>query len=140
VKYRGNKMIYEMTYQVRVTDMNEGLKWYKTLLNKEPDFTPHEGFAEWELLPGCWLQIAEGVPSEGSGPLRLGVQSIDEARNSMIRELNVEPFEIFSRHEVPVKWATFTDPWGNRLGFFEYINKSEKEERIQSISRSGKGI
>ncbi|MEH7884288.1 VOC family protein [Bacillus sp. JJ1609] len=113
-------MIYELTYQVRVSDFNEGLMWYKTLLNKEPDLIPHAGFAEWELMPRCWLQVAEGIPSKESGPLRLGVLSIEEARNRMIKELNVASFEICSREEVPVKWATFTDPWGNRLGFFEY--------------------
>lgn len=122
-------MIYEMTYQVRVSDFSEGLKWYKTLLNKDPDLTPHEGFAEWELLPQCWLQVAEGAPSEGSGPLRLGVLSIEETRNRMINELNVDYFEIFTREEVPVKWATFTDPWGNRLGFFEY----KKEDTFKTI-------
>lgn len=73
-------MIFEMTYQVRVGDFDEGLKWYKSLLHKEPDFTPHNGFAEWELIPGCWLQVAEGMPAEGSGPLRLGVKSIDQEK------------------------------------------------------------
>ena len=48
-------MIFEMTTQVRVSNIEEGQKWYETLLNKKPDFTPHEGFAEWELIPGCWL-------------------------------------------------------------------------------------
>ncbi|WP_053365735.1 VOC family protein [Bacillus sp. FJAT-27245] len=126
-------MIYEMTYQVRVIDFEKGRKWYTTLLNKEPDYTPHAGFAEWELLPGCWLQVAEGTPSEGSGPLRLGVSSIEIERNRMMKELDVDSFEICSREEVPVKWATFTDPWGNRLGFFEYISEKEKNERIRTI-------
>jgi hypothetical protein len=131
-------MIFEMTYQLRVTDFGEGLKWYKTLLNKEPDFTPHEGFAEWELIPGCWLQVAEGTPSENSGPLRLGVLSIEDERNRMVNELNVETFEILSREEVPVKWATFADPWGNRIGFFEYINEDEKSERLNRILGSAR--
>jgi hypothetical protein len=122
-----------MTYQVRVSDFSKGLKWYKALLNKEPDFTPHEGFAEWELIPGCWLQVYEGAPSEGSGPIRLGVLSIENERNRMIKELNVASFEIFTREEVPVKWATFNDPWGNRLGFFEYINKDNEAKRINTI-------
>ncbi|MDR7072454.1 VOC family protein [Fictibacillus barbaricus] len=126
-------MIYEMTYQVRVSNFNEGLKWYKSLLNKDPNFTPHEGFAEWELIPGCWLQVSEGAPSDGSGPLRLGVISIEDERDRMLQELNVKSFEIYSREEVPVKWATFNDPWGNRLGFFEYINEVEKNNRINSI-------
>lgn len=126
-------MIFEMTYQVRVTDYVEGLKWYKSLLQKEPDFVPHDGFAEWEMIPGCWLQVAEGTPSENSGPLRLGVKSIEEERARMVNEMNVEPFEIFSREEVPVKWATFSDPWGNRVGFFEYNKEEEMKERIKTI-------
>ena len=110
-----------MTIQIRVSDISEGQKWYQTLLNKKPDSIPHTGFAEWELIPGCWLQIAEGVPAPGSGPLRLCVMDIEAERNRIHKELNIEHFEIFSREEVPVKWGTFTDPWGNRLGFFEYL-------------------
>lgn len=124
-------MIFEITYQVRVSDFDEGLKWYKSLLNQEPDFTPHNGFAEWELITGCWLQVAEGTPTEGSGPLRLGVKSIEDERSRLINEVHIELFEIFSREEVPVKWATFSDPWGNRIGFFEYIEEQEMNERIK---------
>ena len=45
---------------------------------------------EWELVPGCWLQLAEGEPMAGSGPLRLGVCDIDKERHRVIAELNVE--------------------------------------------------
>ncbi len=69
-------MIFELTIQVRVKDINEGIRWYQTFLNKPPDFIPHAGIAEWEIIPGCWLQVAEGDPAEGSGPLRLGVPDI----------------------------------------------------------------
>lgn len=126
-------MIYEMTVQVRVSDMEEGQKWYETLLKKEPDFIPHEGFAEWELLPGCWLQVAEGAPAAGSGPVRLGIMNIEDERERLVQELKVERFEIYSRDEVPVKWATFADPWGNRIGLFEYVDEAEAKGRIKSI-------
>lgn len=126
-------MIFEMTTQVRVANIEEGQKWYETLLNKKPDFTPHEGFAEWELIPGCWLQVAEGTLTEGNGPLRLGVTNITAERDRLIDELKIDSFEIHSRPEVPVKWGTFTDPWGNRLGFFEYLDKGEEQERIKTI-------
>jgi hypothetical protein len=126
-------MIFEMTTQVRVTDIKEGHKWYEKLLNKKPDFIPHEGFVEWELIPGCWLQVAEGTPSEASGPLRLGVTDIVAERDRLVKELDVDDFEIYSREEVPVKWGTFTDPWGNRLGFFEYLDKTEENDRIKTI-------
>lgn len=126
-------MIFEMTVQVRVLDIEEGQKWYRVLIDREPDFIPHDGFAEWELIPGCWLQVAEGTSTEGNGPVRFGVTDIEAEQKRMKDELNVENFEIFSREEVPVKWGTFTDPWGNRLGFFEYLNKVEKQERIKTI-------
>lgn len=126
-------MIFEVTYQVRVTDMKVGQKWYEIFLNKPPDFIPHEGFAEWELIPGCWLQVAEGTPSKGSGPLRLGVKDVREEKERLCRELNVDDFEILSRPEVPVRWGSFTDPWGNYIGLFEYLNKIEEKERMTTI-------
>ncbi|MBM7585501.1 hypothetical protein JOC86_002043 [Bacillus pakistanensis] len=128
-------MIYEVTIQIRVKDMAEGQRWYRTLLNREPDFVPHEGFAEWELIPRCWLQVAEGVPSEASGPLRLGVPNIITTRDRLMKELEMEDFEIHERPEVPVKWGTFTDPWGNRVGLFEYLSEEEKNIKMNAIHK-----
>ncbi|MCH7320692.1 VOC family protein [Solibacillus sp. MA9] len=128
-------MIFEITNQVRVTDFKEGRKWYETLLNKEPDFIPHDGFVEWEIIPGFWLQVAEGTPSEASGPLRLGVTDIIAERDRLVKELGIEEFEIYSRDEVSAKWGSFTDSWGNRLGLFEYLDKKEENDRIKSIFR-----
>ncbi|WP_041808445.1 VOC family protein [Evansella cellulosilytica] len=129
-------MIIEMTNQIRVKEIEEGLKWYETLFNRKPDFIPHEGFAEWEIVPGCWLQVAEGLPSEVSGPLRFGITNIEAERDRLVQQLNIDKFEIFSRTEVPVKWGTFTDPWGNQLGFFEYINKDEEKARMKMLKKS----
>ncbi|WP_409304573.1 VOC family protein [Peribacillus sp. SCS-155] len=126
-------MVFELTYQIRVTDIMEGQKWYEIFLNKAPDFIPHEGFAEWELIPGFWLQVAEGTASQGSGPLRLGVKDLKAEQERLFSELHIEDFEVFSREEVPVKWGTFTDPWGNCIGLFEYIDKEEEKRRIQTI-------
>ena len=126
-------MFYEMTIQVRVSEFEKGQQWYTTLLKREPDFIPHEGFAEWELIPGCWLQVAEGDPAIDCGPLRLGVLDIELERNRVQNELDVENFELHSREEVPVKWGTFSDPWGNRLGFFEYKSEEEKNERLRAV-------
>lgn len=126
-------MIFEITNQLRVNDIHQGHKWYEILLNKKPDFIPHDGFVEWEILIGCWLQVAEGTPSEGSGPLRLGVTDIIAERDRLVKELGIENFEIFSREEVNAKWGTFKDPWGNQLGFFEYLDKNEEKDRIKTI-------
>ncbi|QHE52677.1 VOC family protein [Pontibacillus sp. HMF3514] len=126
-------MIYEMTIQFRVTDITNGQAWYEGLFQRKPDFIPHEGFAEWEIIPGCWLQVAEGTPTPGNGPLRLGVTDIEAERNRMVNEYGAEPFEVHSRKEVPVKWGTFSDPWGNRIGFFETLDKDEMNERIEMV-------
>ncbi|WP_299510675.1 VOC family protein [uncultured Rummeliibacillus sp.] len=126
-------MIFEMTTQFRVSNFKEGQEWYETLFNKKPDFIPHDGFAEWEIIPGCWLQVAEGTLTEGNGPLRLGVPNIEAERDRLVKTLNIDHFEIHSRPEVPVKWGTFKDPWGNQLGLFEYMDKSEEQKRIKMI-------
>lgn len=128
-------MIYEMTVQVRVSDIIEGQRFYETLLNRTPDFTPHKGFAEWELIPNCWLQVAEGIPTKGSGPIRLGVVDLVAERRRLMDILKVEEFDIHEREEVPVKWATFSDPWGNQLGLFEYKDENNKKEKLELIVR-----
>lgn len=123
-------MIFEVTNQIRVTDLVEGQAWYEGLLQKKPDFILNEGFVEWEVVPGFCLQLAEGTPGEGSGPLRLGVTDIVAARSRLMEEMGLAEFEIYSKEEVPVKWGTFQDPWGNSIGFFEYHDKLEEEQRL----------
>ena len=48
------KSLTGVTFQVRVKNYNEGSKWYEHLFNRKPDFIPHEGFAEWEIVNGAW--------------------------------------------------------------------------------------
>lgn len=129
-------MIFEVTNQVRVANFKEGQEWYEAVLNRKPDYIPHEGFAEWELIPGCWLQVSEETPAVGNGPIRFGVKNIEAERERLIKELGIEEFEIHSRSVVPVKWGSFSDPWGNQLGFFEYQNKTKEQERIKTILRN----
>ena len=73
------------------------------------------------------MQVAEGTPSDGSGPLRLVVTNIIAERDRLVKELGIENFEIFA------KWGSFTDPWGNQLGFFEYLDKKEENDRVKTI-------
>ncbi|EDL65499.1 VOC family protein [Bacillus sp. SG-1] len=126
-------MIFEMTYQIRVSDFEKGKHWYETLLKKKPDFVPHEDFAEWEIIPCCWLQVTKGDPAENSGPIRLGIKNIESERQRLMKELQTDYFEIHEREEVPVKWATFKDPWGNQLGFFQYLDEKERDFRIAEL-------
>lgn len=33
---------------------------------------------------------------------------------------------------LPVKWGSFSDPWGNQLGYFEYQDKVAEQDRIKT--------
>lgn len=114
-----------VTIQVKVADFAEGSKWYENLFNRPPDFTPHEHFSEWQIVPNCWLQVVKGTPIVGSGPLRFGVADIESERFRIIAELGVEVSEIETNEQVPVSWCNFQDPYGNRLGFFQDIPHNE---------------
>ena len=113
--------VHEVTVQVRVLDFARGRAWYEGLLDRPPDFVPHENFCEWQLMPGMWLQVGQGQPARDSGPLRLGVDNLEGERDRVVALLEVPPFDIHQRPEVPVRWATFEDPWGNRVGFFQAL-------------------
>jgi hypothetical protein len=110
-----------ITFQVRVSDFEEGRKWYEIFLNRKPDFVPHGDFAEWELIPNAWLQVAKGTPTNGNGPLRIGVSDIKSERERLISELNVEIEEVQTRDGVPAAWCTFEDLYGNRIGLFQEL-------------------
>ncbi|PFG05368.1 ornithine monooxygenase [Bacillus sp. es.034] len=111
-----------VTFQVRVTDYEKGLSWYKTLFNRNPDFIPHENFAEWEIVKDTWLQVAKGDPAVGNGPLRLGVHDIYSERERLIESLKTTIEEVQTREGVPAAWCTFSDPYGNSIGLFEELD------------------
>jgi catechol 2,3-dioxygenase-like lactoylglutathione lyase family enzyme len=101
----------------KVPDIAAGVFFYSQLLGRKPDFELHEDFKEWELVPTCWLQLAEGTP-EPTGRLRLGVDNIENARERVQRELGVVCSEVGGISGLAV-WCNFPDPWGNHLGLFQ---------------------
>jgi hypothetical protein len=111
-----------VTIQVRVTNYEEGLRWYKTLFDRDPDFIPHEDFAEWEIVKSTWLQVAKGKPSIGNGPLRLGIQDIHSERERLMKALHIKIEEVNTREGVPAAWCTFNDPYGNLVGLFQELD------------------
>lgn len=109
-----------MTIQLKVPDITMGAAFYSRLLGREPDVEPHDDFKEWELVPTCWLQLAEGT-AEPAGRLRLGVEDIESNRARVERELGVTCSRI-ERISGLAAWCNFEDPWGNRLGLFQDLS------------------
>ncbi|SEA58319.1 hypothetical protein SAMN05421743_10613 [Thalassobacillus cyri] len=111
-----------VTFQVRVSDYEEGVNWYQTLFNRGPDFVPHEEFVEWEVIKDTWLQVAKGTPTVGSGPFRIGVENIEAERERLISVFGIDIETVQTREGVPAAWCTFSDPFGNRIGLYQDFN------------------
>ncbi len=107
-----------LAIEVRISDFAAGADWYRKLLGRPPDLTPRPDFWAWEILPKCYLQVSAGMPSVGSGPVRLGVEDIADERERIQDALGIAVSEI-ERVEGLAAWCTFEDPFGNRLGLFE---------------------
>lgn len=114
--------IIGVTNQVKVNDFREGRDWYVKLLGRLPDFMASDDFHEWEIVPGSWLQVAEGNPQTGNGPIRFGVTNLQQERERLTQELDVQVSEI-EKVEGVVAWVNFTDPFGNKLGFFQDLSE-----------------
>lgn len=79
-------------------------------------------FAEWEVIPNLWLQVAEGEPAVGAGAFRFGVADIKAERDRINQDLNVEVSNVEGLDGVPALWCNFEDPFGNRLGLYQDIS------------------
>jgi len=119
-----------VTFQVRVSDYSKGIEWYSMILGRPADFNPHEGhddfsgFSEWEIIKksNCWLQVAEGDPTPGSGPIRLGVDDLEMEVGRVAPILDGYLPDIHTTPDGKVRFCTFEDPFGNRIGFFQEIS------------------
>lgn len=110
-----------VTVQLKVSNFEEGISWYEKLLRRPPDLMFLGNFAEWEVMPNVWLQIAEGTPAVGAGALRFGVMDITSERARILNDLGIEVTEIEGLEGVPAIWCNFEDPCGNRLGLYQEI-------------------
>ncbi|WP_338086240.1 hypothetical protein [Lysinibacillus xylanilyticus] len=45
------------------------------------------------------MQVAEGKPTVECGPLRFGIEDLEEEKNRLIKQLNINDFEKHSRGE-----------------------------------------
>lgn len=116
-----------VTFQITVPDFEKGVEFYTKLLRRKPDFVPHRGFAEWEIVRNAWLQIGEGEPKIGR-PIRFGVRDIRKERNRIISEFGIKVSEIGDVNNSGdiAYWCDFEDPFGNKLGLFQDLSQTKK--------------
>lgn len=113
--------INAMTLQIRVREIEEGVAFYRRLIGRAPDLDATPTFKEWEVLPGCWVQVTLGeAPMQTR--LRFGVADLETARALAQTELKVDPTPV-ERIDGLVAWCNFDDPWGNPIGIFQDLAK-----------------
>ncbi|PCI10446.1 glyoxalase [bacterium] len=117
--------IKELTIAMRVSDMNTSIKWYTEVLGFELLYKLDDmGWAELKSsVPGVNVGISQVEDVKPGGPTpTFGVSDIASARSTLENQgvkFDGETMEIPGM----VKLATFFDPDGNSLMFFESLSE-----------------
>ena len=126
-----------MTLQVYVpTDALAAARtFYSDLFGTPSQFQPHDDFLEWAPIPGTelWLQVVGVVEAQPlTNRVRFQVDDIHQARKHLAR-LDVEHTEPIELPEV-VAFLDFSDPWGNRLGYYQDLLPSGRQATYPGTS------
>lgn len=105
-----------VTIGVPVRSIQEASRWYERCLELQGHINPAPDIREYELLPGCWLQLAETEPARSEHCMLLGVSDLEGERERLMR-LGVEVGEI-QRVEGVIAFVDFKDPDCNNLGLY----------------------
>lgn len=129
--------------QIHVGHMAAGLDFYTTLFGREPDFSPHEDFFEWQVVAGAevWWQIVV-VPGQVRPMTNRSRLKVDDVRAATVwarTSLKVEPSRVSTLPGV-VSFVDFEDPWGNQLGFYEdLVSNGQKPPEAGGAERFDRG-
>jgi predicted enzyme related to lactoylglutathione lyase len=113
---------FGMTLQVQVDDLERARRFFCLVLGSAPALDPEGDFLAWRVGQGeTWLQV-RGVPRPVRPLLtrvRFGVPDLAAAR-AAVEAAGTAVSAVTSLPGL-ARWADFTDPWGNQLGFYENL-------------------
>jgi len=107
-----------------VRDLDEAVRFYRTLLGREPDVRPMQGLAEWKFESGGWLQVNENQTLAGRSSVTLVETDMNERMN-MLLETGIKPTSFVQGEAVSV--VIIDDPDGNHIVFAQ-----GKDENLRS--------
>jgi catechol 2,3-dioxygenase-like lactoylglutathione lyase family enzyme len=105
-----------VTIGIPVTSVEQASDWYERCLELEGHIDPAADIREYELVPGCWLQLSETDTAPSEHCLLLGVAELDRERERLA-QLGVEMGDI-QRVEGVIAFCDFKDPDGNNLSLY----------------------
>jgi catechol 2,3-dioxygenase-like lactoylglutathione lyase family enzyme len=111
--------VTSITVGIPVSDLHVAVRWYQRVLELDRGIEPAPGIREFEVSPGCWLQLFREEASGSGHVFRVGVEDIDEARRRLLG-LGVTVADT-ERIEGVIAFCDFADPDGNRLSLYEVL-------------------
>lgn len=109
-----------VTFGFPVKNVVECVHWYQRVLGHGPEIEPEPGTVEFQLLPGCWLQLYSPESDGGvDWGIRLQVEEIESARARLV-DLGIEVGPI-QRFENIVAVCDFHDLDGNELSLVQVL-------------------
>lgn len=107
-----------MTFQhvlavVPVSDLDRAKAWYEKLFGRPADNTPMPVLAEWQVVPGGWVQVFVDEERAGTGLLNFAVDDLP-AHVAAATEAGLRPGGIEDANK-GVRLATLADPDGNTI-------------------------
>ncbi|MDP9164641.1 MAG: VOC family protein [Actinomycetota bacterium] len=98
---------------VPVSELGVSKAWYQKLFGRAPDNEPMPVLAEWQVVPGGWVQVFVDEERAGSGLVNFAVDDL-AARVAEAAERGLAPGEIEGVNK-GVELSTLTDPDGNLI-------------------------
>ncbi|WP_369068635.1 VOC family protein [Kineococcus terrestris] len=98
---------------VAVGDLPTAAAWYERLLGRPPDNRPMPSLAEWQVVPGGWVQVFADAERAGRSQLNLAVDDLDAHRAELVAR-GLAPGEVREASR-GVRLCPLHDPDGNAV-------------------------
>jgi glyoxylase I family protein len=98
---------------VPVSELDVSKAWYQRLFGRAPDNEPMPVLAEWQVVPGGWVQVFVDEERAGSGLVNFAVDDL-AAHVAEAAERGLAPGEIEGVNK-GVELVTLADPDGNLI-------------------------
>ena len=110
----GNSMSIEHVLAVvPVSDLQASSRWYEALFGRAADNNPMPTLAEWQVVPGGWVQVFADTTRAGSGLLNFAVNDL-QTYMAGLRDRGLEPGDVTDASK-GVRLSEINDPDGNTI-------------------------
>lgn len=98
---------------VPVSDLQSSSRWYEALFGRAADNNPMPTLAEWQIVPGAWVQVFVDAARAGSGLLNFAVDDLP-AHIADLRARGLQPGDVTEANK-GVRLSAIDDPDGNTI-------------------------